>query len=45
MNDWALFALYGFLIFIATVVAPVVRHIDTKRGTADRTQERETDKA
>lgn len=31
MDDWTLYAVFGFLIFTATVVAPVVAHIDRRR--------------
>jgi hypothetical protein len=39
MNDWTLYAVYGFLIFVATVVAPAVVAIDKKRQRADHAEE------
>jgi hypothetical protein len=30
-NQWALYAIYGFLIFVALVVAPIVKHYDKKK--------------
>ncbi len=31
MNDWTLYAVFGFIALVATVAAPVVLYIDKKR--------------
>lgn len=37
-TTWTLYAVFGFLIFVAVVVAPVVRHLDKKRRRQRRHQ-------
>lgn len=45
MNDWTAYAVFGFLLFIALVVAPVVAIIDRKRRRTERHERKPGDGA